>query len=78
MTAAAAYLLTVVPELNHQEALQVVRGTRAVANPNIGFQKQLAEFESGGGLDKVGREKISEADNKASKSAEKKEGGGKE
>ena len=53
MTAAAVYLLSVVVELNHQEALHVVRGSRSVANPNLGFQKQLQEFENNGGLAKV-------------------------
>lgn len=45
---AAAYLLSTVPTLNHQEALQSVRAARIVANPNIGFQKQLADFEQHG------------------------------
>lgn len=48
VTVAAAYLLSTVPTLNHQEALQSVRAARIVANPNIGFQKQLADFEQHG------------------------------
>lgn len=35
-----------VTSLNWKEALKVVRVGRAVANPNIGFQKQLQDFET--------------------------------
>ena len=52
VTLTAAYLVTVAG-LNHQEALQAVRASRTVANPNIGFQRQLHEFENGS-MDKVG------------------------
>ncbi|TRY62162.1 hypothetical protein TCAL_03708 [Tigriopus californicus] len=48
VTVAAAYLLSTVQTLNHQEALQAVRAARIVASPNIGFQKQLADFEHHG------------------------------
>ncbi len=33
--------------------LQVIRSSRKVANPNSGFQKQLAQFEISGGVEKV-------------------------
>ncbi|XP_056636996.1 dual specificity protein phosphatase 22 [Diorhabda sublineata] len=44
VTVAVAYIMTVTT-LNWKEALKVVRAGRAVANPNLGFQKQLEEFE---------------------------------
>lgn len=44
VTVAVAYIMTVT-NLSWKEALKVVRAGRAVANPNLGFQKQLQEFE---------------------------------
>lgn len=44
VTVAVAYIMSVTT-LNWKEALKVVRAGRAVANPNLGFQKQLEEFE---------------------------------
>lgn len=44
VTVAVAYIMSVT-NLNWKEALKVVRAGRAVANPNLGFQKQLEEFE---------------------------------
>lgn len=44
VTVAVAYIMSVT-NLNWKEALKVVRAGRAVANPNLGFQKQLQEFE---------------------------------
>nr|CAH7757625.1 unnamed protein product [Callosobruchus chinensis] len=44
VTVAVAYIMSVT-NLNWKEALKVVRAGRAVANPNIGFQKQLEDFE---------------------------------
>ncbi|KAG8254566.1 Dual specificity protein phosphatase 22 [Homalodisca vitripennis] len=44
VTVAVAYIMSVT-QLNWKEALKVVRVSRAVANPNFGFQKQLQEFE---------------------------------
>ncbi|XP_055706125.1 dual specificity protein phosphatase 15 isoform X2 [Phlebotomus papatasi] len=45
VTVAVAYIMSVTP-LTWREALKVVRAGRAVANPNLGFQNQLQEFES--------------------------------
>ncbi|XP_045464758.1 dual specificity protein phosphatase 22 isoform X1 [Harmonia axyridis] len=45
VTVAVAYIMTVT-NLNWKEALKVVKAGRSVANPNLGFQKQLQEFES--------------------------------
>ncbi|XP_067642740.1 tyrosine-protein phosphatase vhp-1 isoform X2 [Eurosta solidaginis] len=45
VTVAVAYIMTAT-NLSWKEALKVVRAGRAVANPNIGFQTQLQEFES--------------------------------
>ncbi|XP_055600934.1 mucin-1 [Uranotaenia lowii] len=45
VTVAVAYIMTVTP-LDWKEALKVVRAGRAIANPNLGFQNQLQEFES--------------------------------
>lgn len=45
VTVAVAYIMSVSP-LNWREALKVVRAGRAVANPNLGFQRQLQEFET--------------------------------
>ncbi|CAG9818918.1 unnamed protein product [Phaedon cochleariae] len=44
VTVAVAYIMSV-SNLNWKEALKVVRAGRAVANPNLGFQKQLEDFE---------------------------------
>jgi hypothetical protein len=38
---------------NFFQIFQVVRGSRKIANPNSGFQKQLAEFESSGAVERV-------------------------
>jgi hypothetical protein len=51
VTIASAYIVSVT-HLNHQEALQVVRAARVMANPNGGFQKQLQEFQQTG-MEKV-------------------------
>ncbi|KAK9887652.1 hypothetical protein WA026_023731, partial [Henosepilachna vigintioctopunctata] len=45
VTVAVAYIMTVT-NLNWKESLKVVKAGRAVANPNLGFQKQLQEFET--------------------------------
>uniref|UniRef100_A0A1B0C9F7 Dual specificity protein phosphatase 15 n=1 Tax=Lutzomyia longipalpis TaxID=7200 RepID=A0A1B0C9F7_LUTLO len=45
VTVAVAYIMSVTP-LTWREALKVVRAGRAVANPNLGFQNQLQEFEN--------------------------------
>lgn len=45
VTVAVAYIMSVT-NLSWKEALKVVRAGRAVANPNMGFQKQLQEFEN--------------------------------
>lgn len=44
VTVAVAYIMSVT-NLSWKEALKVVRTGRAVANPNLGFQNQLQEFE---------------------------------
>ncbi|XP_022917928.1 dual specificity protein phosphatase 22 isoform X2 [Onthophagus taurus] len=44
VTVTVAYIMSVT-NLNWKEALKVVRAGRTVANPNLGFQKQLQEFE---------------------------------
>lgn len=44
VTIAVAYIMSVT-SLNWKEALKVVRVGRSVANPNVGFQKQLQDFE---------------------------------
>ncbi|XP_017780305.1 PREDICTED: dual specificity protein phosphatase 15 [Nicrophorus vespilloides] len=44
VTVAVAYIMTCT-NLSWKEALKVVRAGRAVANPNLGFQKQLQDFE---------------------------------
>ncbi|XP_065361145.1 LOW QUALITY PROTEIN: protein phosphatase Slingshot [Calliphora vicina] len=44
VTVAVAYIMTAT-NLNWKDALKVVRAGRAVANPNVGFQTQLQEFE---------------------------------
>lgn len=45
VTVAVAYIMSVT-NLSWKEALKVVRAGRAVANPNLGFQTQLQEFET--------------------------------
>lgn len=44
VTVAVAYIMSVT-NLSWKESLKVVRTGRAVANPNLGFQNQLQEFE---------------------------------
>lgn len=44
VTVAVAYIMSVT-ELSWKDALKVVRVGRSVANPNLGFQKQLQDFE---------------------------------
>lgn len=44
VTVAVAYIMTAT-NLSWKDALKVVRTGRAVANPNVGFQTQLQEFE---------------------------------
>ncbi|KAJ8940853.1 hypothetical protein NQ314_010556 [Rhamnusium bicolor] len=44
VTVVVAYIMSVT-HLSWKEALKVVRAGRAIANPNLGFQKQLEEFE---------------------------------
>ncbi|RWS18043.1 protein-tyrosine phosphatase-like protein [Dinothrombium tinctorium] len=44
VTIAVAYLMSVT-SLNWKDGLKCVRGARAIANPNFGFQKQLQDFE---------------------------------
>ncbi|KAH1008749.1 hypothetical protein HUJ05_009278 [Dendroctonus ponderosae] len=44
VTVAVAYIMSVTT-LNWKDALKVVRAGRNVANPNLGFLKQLEEFE---------------------------------
>lgn len=44
VTVAVAYIMSAT-NLSWKEALKVVRAGRSVANPNLGFQKQLQEFE---------------------------------
>lgn len=45
VTVTVAYIMSVT-DLSWKEALKVVRVGRSVANPNLGFQKQLQEFET--------------------------------
>ncbi|ETN57909.1 jnk stimulatory phosphatase (jsp1) [Anopheles darlingi] len=45
VTVAVAYIMAVTP-LSWKEALKVVRAGRSIANPNLGFQNQLQEFET--------------------------------
>ncbi|XP_018615680.1 dual specificity protein phosphatase 22-B-like [Scleropages formosus] len=44
VTLVVAYIMTVT-ELGWQDALAAVRAARSSANPNLGFQRQLADFE---------------------------------
>ncbi|UYV81209.1 DUSP22 [Cordylochernes scorpioides] len=43
-TLAAAYIMSIA-EVNCREALRIVQVGRDVANPNVGFQRQLRDFE---------------------------------
>ncbi|KAF5287865.1 hypothetical protein FQA39_LY15641 [Lamprigera yunnana] len=45
VTVAVAYIMSAT-NLSWKEALKVVRAGRAVANPNLGFMKQLQDFET--------------------------------
>ncbi|XP_014216665.1 dual specificity protein phosphatase 22, partial [Copidosoma floridanum] len=45
VTVAVAYIMSTT-SLSWKDALKVVRVGRAVANPNVGFQQQLEDFES--------------------------------
>ncbi|XP_058067079.1 uncharacterized protein DDB_G0271670 [Anopheles bellator] len=45
VTVAVAYIMASTP-LNWKEALKVVRAGRSIANPNLGFQNQLQDFET--------------------------------
>ena len=55
VTIAAAYIICVTPGLSVSEALQAIRSSRTIANPNFGFQKQLFDFEVNGGVQKVSK-----------------------
>lgn len=44
VTVTVAYIMSVT-NLSWKEALKVVRAGRNVANPNLGFQRQLQDFE---------------------------------
>lgn len=44
VTVAVAYIMSVT-QLSWKEALKVVRSGRSVANPNLGFQVQLQDYE---------------------------------
>lgn len=45
VTVAVAYIMSTT-NLSWKDALKVVRVGRSVANPNVGFQQQLEDFES--------------------------------
>ncbi|XP_011154693.1 dual specificity protein phosphatase 22-B [Harpegnathos saltator] len=45
VTLAVAYIMSTT-DLSWKEALKVVRMGRSIANPNVGFQQQLKDFES--------------------------------
>lgn len=45
ITVCIAYIMTVT-QLSWRDGLKVVRAGRAIANPNLGFQTQLQEFET--------------------------------
>ncbi|KAA0192442.1 hypothetical protein HAZT_HAZT007908 [Hyalella azteca] len=45
VTVAVIYVMSVT-SLNWRDALNAVRGARNVANPNVGFLKQLSEFDA--------------------------------
>ena len=44
ITILVAYMMSVT-SLNWKDALDCVRSVRSIANPNLGFRKQLQEFE---------------------------------
>lgn len=46
ITVCIAYVISVTEIPTWQEGLKVVRAGRAIANPNLGFQNQLQEFET--------------------------------
>ena len=52
VTMSAVYIISVTG-LSVAEALQAIRSSRTIANPNFGFQKQLHDFEVNGGAQKV-------------------------
>jgi len=45
VTVAVAYIMSTT-NLSWKEALKVVRVGRSIANPNVGFQQQLKDFEA--------------------------------
>ena len=45
MTVAVVYVMCVT-SLSWRDALKAVRGARTVANPNVGFLRQLQDYES--------------------------------
>lgn len=45
VTVCVAYIVSVT-QLSWQDALKVVRAGRAIANPNLGFQTQLQDWEA--------------------------------
>ncbi|XP_011643508.1 dual specificity protein phosphatase 22-like [Pogonomyrmex barbatus] len=45
VTVAVAYIMSIT-NLSWKEALKVVKVGRSIANPNVGFQQQLKDFES--------------------------------
>ena len=51
-TIVIAYLMTVT-DLSWFDAMNAVRGARKITNPNIGFQKQLYNYEKSNRLVKV-------------------------
>ena len=52
VTITAAYIISVTG-VSVAEALQSVRSSRTIANPNFGFQKQLCDFGINGAAEKV-------------------------
>lgn len=44
VTLVVAYIMTIT-DFGWEDALSVVRAARSCANPNMGFQRQLQEFE---------------------------------
>lgn len=45
VTVAVAYIMSIT-DLTWKDALKVIRNSRSIANPNLGFQKQLQDFEN--------------------------------
>ena len=45
VTIVIAYIMSIT-DLTWKEALKVIKASRSIANPNIGFQKQLQDFET--------------------------------